>query len=98
LNLVPAGEAAHNYGPRDVVISEVAPAEVSAVAGLVTETAQDPEGQLNLALRSGEIPNGHVPGIYRNGVLPLFHGRPVRIVVRESEIQIAPAPSSAADF
>jgi hypothetical protein len=98
LNLVPAGEAAHNYGPRDIVIGEVASAEMSAVAGLVTATAQDPEGQLNLSLRAGKIPNGQVSDIFRNGVLPLLNGRPVRIVVRASEIQIAPAPPSATDF
>lgn len=97
LDLVPAGQGAPNYDPRDVVISEVAPAELSAVAGLVTATAQDPEGPLNLSLRAGKIPNGHVSGILANRVLPLLNGRPVHIVVRTNEIQIAPAPPSASD-
>lgn len=96
LNLVPAGVAAGPYDPHDLVIAEVAPAEISAVAALVTASAQDPQGQLNLALQRSGIPNGRVSGIFRNRVLPLLNGRAVHIVVGASEIQIAPAPSSAA--
>lgn len=98
LKLVPAGEQAGPFGPHDLVIAEVAPVEMPATAGLLTATAQDPQGPLNLMLQRSEIPNGHVPGITRNRVLPLLNGRPVHIVVRASDIQIAPAPPSAADL
>ncbi len=96
LKLVPAGQVPTDYGPRDVVVSEVAPSDLALVAGLVTATPQNLHSHLNLRLGEKRIPSAFVANIYQNDVARMLNGRLVHLVVSATNVQIEPAPLAAA--
>jgi len=91
LKVVPAGQTATDYGPRDVVITEVSPSDLALVAGLVTATPQNLHSHVNLRLGEKHIPSAYVSDIYQNSVVTMLNGRLVHLVVSSSEVQIDPA-------
>lgn len=88
LRVVPAGQRVLDYGPRDVVVTEVAPSDLALVAGLVTATPQNVHSHVNLRLGAKRIPSAYVADILQSTVATMLDGRLVRIVVSASAVQI----------
>jgi hypothetical protein len=91
LRVVPRGQKAADYGPRDVLVVQSTAEDLSLVAGLVTELPQNLHSHVNLRLREKSIPNASVPDIYQNSVLPLLDGKLVHLVVDEAAVRLEPA-------
>ena len=97
LRVVPAGTPVADYGPRDVVVTAVAPADLALVAGLVTATPQNVHSHVNLRLGGKRIPSAYVADILESAVVTLLDGRLVRVVVSATAVRIEAAPLDAAE-
>jgi hypothetical protein len=96
LRVVPLGEALGDYGPRDVVILESAPNDISVVAGLISKNPQNELGHVNLRLREKGIPNVTVPRIYDAAWARALDGALVHLVVAADQLALEPATLAAA--
>jgi pyruvate, water dikinase len=96
LKVVPAGKTATDYGPRDVVVTEIAPSDLALVAGLVTSTPQNLHSHVNLRLQEKQVPSAYVSDIYQNTVVGMLDGRLVHLVVSATKVQIDPTTLAAA--
>jgi len=97
LRVTPRGQELETYGPRDVVIVESAPNDISIVAGLITQNPQSELGHVNLRLREKATPNASVPDIYENSQITALADQLVRVVVDATRFVIEPADPAAAD-
>ena len=91
LRIVPPGERAESYGPRDVLVTEGVQEDLGLVAGLITSLPQNLHSHVNLRLREKQIPNARVPDIYQNPALAMLDGRLIRVTVSASEARLEPA-------
>ncbi|MEQ8272540.1 MAG: PEP/pyruvate-binding domain-containing protein [Deltaproteobacteria bacterium] len=91
LRVVPAGERLDDYGPRDIVVVESAPNDISVVAGLITKDPQNQLSHTNLRLVEKGIPNVAVPRIYESAVVEGYADQLVRLVVAEDRFTLEPA-------
>jgi pyruvate,water dikinase len=91
LRIVPQGQRALDYGPRDVLVVEGSSEDLSLVAGLVTSLPQNLHSHVNLRLREKMIPNARVPDIYQNQVVTLLDAKLVHLTVTATEVRIEPA-------
>jgi hypothetical protein len=99
LRVVPRGQELDMYGPRDVIIVESAPNDISIVAGLVTRNPQNELGHVNLRLREKATPNASVPDIYEADEVYQLADQLVHIVVDANQFVLERAdPASASLF
>ncbi len=91
LRVVPRGQPLEDYGPRDVVVVESAPNDISVVAGLITANPQNALGHVNLRLREKGIPNVAVPAIYDAAWIGSLADHLVRVVVTDAALSVEPA-------
>lgn len=91
LKIVPEGQPLEEYGPRDVVVVEAAPNDISIVAGLLTKHPQNPLGHVNLRLREKGTPNAAVPMIYEAAWIRALDGALVHLTVTDDDFEITPA-------
>lgn len=91
LRLVPEGQPLTEYGPRDVVIVESAPNDISLVSGLITRNPQNALGHVNLRLREKRVPNLAVPKIYEAAWAKALDGHLVHLVVTQQKFVLEPA-------
>jgi len=91
LRIIPQGELLLDYGPRDVVVVEAAPNDISIVSGLVTAQPQNPASHVNLRLSEKGIPNAMLASAYESPWLRELDGQLVHIVVGENQVRIDPA-------
>ncbi|MBI5542322.1 MAG: hypothetical protein HY901_00410 [Deltaproteobacteria bacterium] len=91
LRRVPAGQPLLEYGPREVVVVQSAPNDISIVAGLVTANPQNEFSHVNLRLREKGIPNAAVPEIYANALVARLAGSLVHLKVTSSQVIIEAA-------
>jgi pyruvate,water dikinase len=91
LRIVPRGQPLREYGPRDVVLVESAPNDISIVAGVITRNPQNDLGHVNLRLREKGVPNVTVPGIYDAAWVRALDGYLVRLVVSAQSFALEPA-------
>ncbi|MGC4119997.1 MAG: PEP/pyruvate-binding domain-containing protein [Myxococcales bacterium] len=91
LRRVPAGQPLVDYGPRDVVVVESAPNDISLVSGLVTANPQNEFSHVNLRLREKRVPNAAVPSIYENALVTQLAGTLVHVVAGDSKVVIEAA-------
>ncbi len=96
LRIVPAGQPLGNHGPRDIVVVESAPNDISVVAGLISKNPQNELGHVNLRLREKRIPNVTVPRIYDAAWVRALDGTLVHLVVRTDGFSLEPATLAAA--
>lgn len=96
LRVVPAGTPV-DYGPRDVVVTQAAPADLALCAGLVTATPQNVHSHVNLRLGEKKIPSAYVADILGSAVVTMLDGRLVRVVVSAAAVRIEAAPLDAAE-
>jgi hypothetical protein len=97
LRVVPPGQRLETYGPRDVVIVESAPNDISVVAGLISRNPQNELGHVNLRLREKGIPNVTVPRIYDAAWARALEGTLVHLVVTKEQFSLEPATLLAAE-
>lgn len=97
LRVVPAGQRVVDYGPRDVVVTRVAPTDLALVAGLVTGTPQNLHSHVNLRLGEKRIPSAYVADILQSPIVTLLDGRLVRLVVSAGAARIEAAMLDAAE-
>ncbi|HEY0706740.1 MAG TPA: PEP/pyruvate-binding domain-containing protein, partial [Polyangia bacterium] len=88
LRVIPAGQPLDDYGPRDVVIVQSAPNDISIVAGLITQNPQNDLGHVNLRLREKAIPNVTVPAIYQSAEIAALDGQLVHLVVSDTSFSL----------
>lgn len=91
LRVVPRGQALVDYGPRDVVVVEAAPNDISVVAGLVTASPQNALGHVNLRLQEKGIPNVAVPSVYEAAWIDALADHLVHLVVTDETVTLEPA-------
>lgn len=91
LRMIPKGSPLTDYGPRDVVVVESAPNDISIVAGLVTKNPQNQLGHVNLRLGEKHIPNVTVPGIYDSLSVQTLDGSLVHLLVNTDRFVLEPA-------
>ncbi len=91
LRVLSKGSALVDYGPRDVVVVESAPNDISLVAGLITRNPQNELGHVNLRLGEKHIPNVTVPGIYETRWVQILDGFLVHLVVNADHFVLEPA-------
>ncbi|MCK6546735.1 PEP/pyruvate-binding domain-containing protein [Myxococcota bacterium] len=91
LRVVPRGQPLVDYGPRDVVVVEAAPNDISVVAGLVTASPQNALGHVNLRLQEKGIPNVAVPNVYDASWIDALADHLVHLVVTDDAVMIEPA-------
>lgn len=96
LRIVPRGQALRDYGPRDVVVVESAPNDISLVAAMITRNVQNELGHVNLRLREKRVPNVTVPGIYEAAWVRALDGYLVRLVVTRDQLTLGPATATDA--
>lgn len=91
LRVVPRGQALEEYGPRDVVVVESVPNDISVVAGLLSKNPQNELGHVNLRLREKGIPNAALPGVYDSDFVSDLTGRLVHLVVTATDVTVREA-------
>lgn len=91
LKIVEEGQPLDEYGPRDVVIVEAAPNDISIVSALISKHPQNPLGHVNLRLREKGIPNAAVPDIYDAAWIRALDQSLVRVVVTDNQFTLQPA-------
>lgn len=91
LTLVPPGADFDEVGPRDVVVCDAAPGDLSLVAGLLTVQPQSVVSHLNLRLREKAVPSASVPGIFENTLITGLANRLVRVSVSRAGVEVQPA-------
>lgn len=91
LRIVPRGQRAEGYGPRDVLVTEGTFEDLGLVAGLITSLPQNIHSHVNLRLREKQIPNARVPDVYDNPALAMLDGRLIRLTVSASEARMEAA-------
>jgi hypothetical protein len=91
LRLVPEGDDGRDASPRDVLVVDSAPADLSVVAGVVTRNPQSVASHLNLRLREKGIPNASAPAVFESPLLATFADRLVRFSARDEEVILEPA-------
>jgi pyruvate, water dikinase len=96
LRVVPAGQPLRDYGPRDVVIVESAPNDISVVAGLITRNPQNVLGHVNLRLREKQVPNVTVPRIYEASWVRALEGQLVHLQADDTRFTLEAATLAAA--
>ena len=97
LRIVPRGEELEEYGPRDVVIVESAPNDISIVAGLITQNPQNELGHVNLRLGEKGTPNAAVPDIYETSWVADLADQLVHVVVDDERFVLERAELAAAE-
>jgi hypothetical protein len=99
LRVLPRGEALNAYGPRDIVVVESAPNDISIVAGLISMNPQSALGHVNLRLHEKGIPNAAVPSVYDAVWLTALDTQLVRLSVSDDAFELRAAElSEAEDF
>jgi pyruvate, water dikinase len=97
LRVIPPGQPVVDYGPRDVVVAESAPEDLSLVAGLVTSLPQTLNSHVVLRLGEKKIPDASIPDIFSNQAVALLDGQLVHLTVSTNEVQLDPALLPAAE-
>jgi pyruvate,water dikinase len=91
LHVVPRGEPLDEYGPRDVVVVESVPNDISIVAGLISQNPQNELGHVNLRLREKGIPNVSARAVYDAAFVNDLAGRLVHLVVTDDAYEVTEA-------
>jgi hypothetical protein len=91
LRIVPAGQRLEDYGPRDIVIVESAPNDISVVQGLITRDPQNALSHTNLRLIEKGVPNVTVPKIYEAPYVGALRDTLVHLVANETTFLLEPA-------
>jgi pyruvate, water dikinase len=97
LRIVLEGQRLDDYGPRDIVIVESAPNDISVVQGLITRDPQNALSHTNLRLIEKGVPNVAVPSIYRTPYVAALKDTLVRLVVNAQTFSLEPATLEAAE-
>ncbi len=91
LRINPKGQPLTDYGPKDIVITQSAPNDISVVQGLITESAQNELSHVNLRLTEKGLPNVAVPRIYEAAYARALDGHLVHLEVTESNFVLEAA-------
>ncbi|MBI2374671.1 MAG: hypothetical protein HYV07_11805 [Deltaproteobacteria bacterium] len=91
LRVVARGATLTDYGPRDIVVVESAPNDISIVAGLLTALPQNALGHVNLRLREKGTPNAAVASIYEAQWIGTLQDHLVHLVVSDDGFSLVPA-------
>lgn len=91
LKRIPKGQPLGDYGPRDVVILQSAPPDISLVAGLLTEDPQNLHSHVNLRLQEKGIPNATLPGALQNALITSLDNQLVHLRVTADAVTLTAA-------
>jgi hypothetical protein len=97
LRIIPPGALLDDYGPRDIVIVESAPNDISVVQGLITRDPQNALSHTNLRLIEKGVPNVAVPKIYEAPYIAALRDTLVHLVANESTFLLEPATLEQAE-
>jgi hypothetical protein len=92
LGVTPRGtRPPEEYGPRDILVLEFAPTDVTTLGGMLTALPQNVHSHANLRLREKGLPNAMLAGVYEDPRIATLDGRLVRLVTTESALAIEAA-------
>jgi hypothetical protein len=83
--------------PRDIVVLDQVPNDISAVAGLITEEFQTPLSHVNVLSQNRGTPNMGLKGATSDSELRALEGKWVKLVVGAFDYQIEEVDNSVAD-
>jgi pyruvate,water dikinase len=96
VRILDAAELATTYvSPRELVVLDRAPDDLTVVAGSITESPQTPLSHLNVLARQRRTPNMALAGA--QAALAAHEGRWVRLTVRAFDWELAPVTAEEAD-
>jgi pyruvate, water dikinase len=84
-------------GPRDVVVLDVVPNDISVVAGLITAQVQTPLSHVNVLAQNRGTPNMALRGAFDSPALRSLENRWVRLTVGEFDYAVVEASRADAD-
>jgi hypothetical protein len=97
LSIVPRGELPpEEYGPRDILVLEAAPTDITTVGGMITTLPQNIHSHVNLRLREKSLPNAMLATAYEDPRIVEYADQLVHVVTTDNELTIAPATLEAA--
>lgn len=86
LRFLRAAELAAEYvGPRDLVVLDAVPNDISVVSGLITEEFQTPLSHVNVLAQNRKTPNMGLRNAMTNPLLRALDGKYVELVVKANE-------------
>jgi hypothetical protein len=91
LRIVPRGQPLDDHGPRDIVIVESAPNDISVVQGLVAKEPQNGLSHTNLRLIEKGVPSVSVPAIYDSPYVASLADSLVHLVAGDDTFLLEPA-------
>jgi hypothetical protein len=97
LRVVPRGVPLKEYGPRDIVVVESAPQDISIVAGLLTQRPQNELGHVNLRLREKGTPNATLTDLYEAAWVAALDGQLAHLTVAADGLTITAASIEQAE-
>lgn len=98
LAVVPEGSPPpDDYGPRDVLVLEAAPTDITTVGGMITALPQNIHSHVNLRLREKSLPNAMLASVYDDASILALDGQLVHVVVSTSSVRVEAASLADAE-
>ncbi|MBN1772134.1 MAG: hypothetical protein JXB32_12770 [Deltaproteobacteria bacterium] len=98
LSVTPRGaRPPEEYGPRDILVLELAPTDVTTLGGMLTALPQNVHSHANLRLREKGLPNAMLAGAYEDSRIAALADRLVHLVTGESSLALEAASLADAE-
>ena len=98
LSVTPRGtRPPEEYGPRDILVLEFAPPDVTTLGGMLTALPQNVHSHANLRLREKGLPNAMLAGVYEDSRIAALADRLVHLVTAESSLTLEAATLADAE-
>lgn len=92
LSIIPRGQLPpEEYGPRDILVMEAAPTDITTVGGMITTLPQNIHSHVNLRLREKALPNAMLVTAYEDPRIVDNADQLVHVVATDNELTIEPA-------
>lgn len=92
LSIVPRGTPPpEEYGPRDILVLEAAPSDITTVGGMLTALPQNIHSHVNLRLREKELPNALVADVYEDAAIGALADQLVHVEVTTAGVTVEAA-------
>lgn len=84
-------------GPRDIVVLDHVPNDISVVTGMITQEFQTPLSHVNVLAQNRKTPNMGLRGAFANAMLKALDGKWVKLMVGATEWSISEVTAAEAD-
>jgi hypothetical protein len=91
------GDDKANYDEQDIVVMKGTPVNVPVCAGIITNSYQTPLSHINILCHNRNIPSAVVVDVYNRTDVMVNVNKPVKLVVNDKGITIAPVSMAVLD-